>query len=126
MSEAVDSNKKKLTKNLVFFGAVGGVLIVAFVLSAQGGARPMPSGHPEHGVPHQLRFNLKGELIGVETDPPVDPAVATQAGFVLEKKVVEKRVNEGCRTCHVTLSEHHPPKTECIKCHRMEKATKPK
>jgi hypothetical protein len=125
MAETPNSKGKNVIKNLAFFGGIGAVLAVAFVLAAQGGARPMPSRHPEHGTPHQLRFNLKGDLIGVETDPPVDPATATQPGFVLEKKVVEKRVNEGCQSCHATLPEHHPPKTECIKCHRMEKPKAP-
>jgi hypothetical protein len=104
------------------------VLAVFVVLGRQSAPVPMPA-----TAPHKLRFNLKGDLIGVEGEPDLDAAL--QPGFVLDKKAVEKRVNTTCQTCHGAAGEdltnhachaagrclppHHPPKTECIKCHRM-------
>jgi hypothetical protein len=125
-------NKKTLA-TILFVVVVGGVVGLFTYLGGQGGAPPMPA---SKGPQHQLRLNLKGDLIGVESDPPVDPLQASGgAGFVYDKKAVEKRVNEGCAQCHGAagmdlashpcrsngagcIPDHHPPKAECIKCHR--------
>jgi hypothetical protein len=117
-------DNKRLRSGL-FLGLVGTVLVTAIVLGRQGGAIPMPSNHPEHGKQHQLRVNLKGELIGLEVDPPVDPTIASQPGFAADKKAAEKAVNTRCAGCHTKLSEHHPPKPECIKCHRQASPSVP-
>ncbi len=118
-------------RTAIFAVVIGGVLTAFAYLGAQD--KPPPMGQEPH---HQLRLNLKGELIGVESDPPVDPAQATAAkGFVTDKRTMERRVNQGCQACHGVagedltghrcaqrggrcLGEHHPPKPECIKCHR--------
>lgn len=131
MSEPGLSQAQRAKRSAVFAIVVGGVLAAFLFLGSQ--AKPPPMGQ---GPQHKLRLNLKGELVGVETDPPVDPALATAAqGFVADKKTVEKRVNTGCQACHGVagqdptghacaqpggrcLGEHHPPKPECIKCHR--------
>jgi len=125
------SSAQRVRRSVLFVAIVGGVLATFFILGSQ--AKPPPMGQ---GPQHKLRLNLKGELVGVESDPPVDPATATAAqGFVTHKKTVEGRVNTGCQACHGLagqdlsqhacaqpggrcLGEHHPPKTECIKCHR--------
>lgn len=131
MAEAGMSKAQRTKRTAVFVIVVGGVLAAFGYLGSQD--RPPPMGPEPH---HKLRLNLKGELIGVESDPPVDPAHATAAkGFVTDKRTVEKRVNESCQACHGVagenlsqhrcaqpggrcLGEHHPPKPECIKCHR--------
>lgn len=126
--------KRKGMATALFVAVVGGVVATFAILGTQGRPPSMPTG-PQH----TLRFNLKGELIGVEADPPVDPVAASgQAGFVYDRKATEARVNTSCQACHgapgVDLSGHpcaqadptgkcvpvhHPPKLECIKCHRM-------
>jgi hypothetical protein len=108
---------KKLWATIAFVMVVGGVLLTFTFLGSQGGPPPMAG-----GAQHRLRFDLNKDLIGVETDPPVD---LLNLPKITDKKAVEKRVNEGCRQCHVQLPEHHPPKTECIKCHRMAPADAP-
>ena len=126
--------KDKSMATAVFVAVIAGVVAVFAILGAQGRPPSMPAG-PQH----TLRFNLKGELIGVESEPPVDPVAASgQAGFVYDRKATEARVNATCLACHgqpgTDLSTHacvqlgrcvppnHPPKTECIKCHRMAPA----
>ncbi len=119
---------RKAIASIVFFVVMGGVLTTFIILGAQGHPPDMPKGT----APHTLRFNLKNELIGVETDPAVDLAApASTPGFVYDKKAVEEHINSGCISCHAVCSDppvpgaapcrgrHHPPKTECIKCHRM-------
>lgn len=122
------SGKNPLARTAVFVAVVGIVLGVFVVLGRQDKPPPMGTSSP-----HKLRFNLKGDLIGVEGELGLEDAL--KPGFVLEKKVIEKRVNATCQTCHgapsMDLSTHpcaglgkcvpenHPPKTECIKCHRM-------
>jgi hypothetical protein len=124
------SNQNRLLRTALFVAVVGGVLATFVVLGQQGTPPNMPASSP-----HKLRFNLKGDLIGVEGEAGLDEAL--KPGFVLEKKVVEGRVNTTCQTCHAApgavaadhpchalnkcVPEHHPPKTECIKCHRMPK-----
>jgi hypothetical protein len=114
--------KKKLIRTVIFLAVLGGILGFFAFLSSTSKPPDLPIATPQH----KLRFNLKNELIGVESDPPVDPAQATAAhGFVVEKKAVEKRIHEGCTKCHSAggeagpLKPTHPVKTECIKCHRM-------
>ncbi len=117
---------------MIFFVVVGGVLGTFIVLGQQATPPRMPA-----TAPHHLRFNLKGDLVGVEGEAGLDQAL--QPGFVIEKKTVETRVNTTCQACHgapgVDLTTHacqqvgrclppqHPPKTECIKCHRMPART---
>jgi hypothetical protein len=128
MSEAPAAPKNPVARTVAFLAVVGAVLAIFVVLGMQDAPPKMPS-----SPPHKLRFNLKGDLIGVEGEAGLEEALAP--GFVLEKKVVEKRVNTTCQSCHgapaTDLSTHpcaalhkcippnHPPKTECIKCHRM-------
>lgn len=102
---------KKVWATVAFVMVVGGVLVTFAFLGSQGGPPPMTG-----GAHHTLRFDLNKDLIGVETDPVVD---LLNLPKVTDKREIEKRVNEGCRQCHAQLPEHHPPKTECIKCHRM-------
>lgn len=115
-------------RSILFFVVVGAVLVTFFVLGRQG----RPPNMPGNDV-HKLRFNLKGELIGLEGEEGLESALAP--GFQLDKKAIEKRVNTRCTSCHgdttvdrathacaalgTCLPEHHPPKGECIKCHRM-------
>jgi hypothetical protein len=125
------SAKRAVWSTLAFVLVIGGV-VATFALLGTADRPPPMAGGPQH----ELRFSLKGELLGVETDPPVDPAApAASAGFSTDLKAVEKRINTGCQACHGApgqdLSTHacqrggrclpptHPPKTECIKCHRM-------
>ena len=133
-TEAATTAPKKnaLARTGAFVVVVGAVLAVFVVLGQQSAPPTMPASSP-----HKLRFNLKGDLIGVEGEEGLDEAL--KPGFVLEKKAVEKRVNTTCQSCHgapamdltghpcVALKkcvpENHPPKTECIKCHRMPKST---
>ena len=121
-------SQKRALRTALFFVVVGGVLATFIVLGQQSAPPRMPG-----TAPHKLRLNLKGELIGVEGEPGLDDAL--QPGFVLEKKAVEARVNTTCLACHggpgedlskhacvqlgKCLPPHHPPKSECIKCHRM-------
>src|SRR5688500_1649806 len=99
-------NKKKLVATVGFVVVVGGVLAMFGYLGAQPGPPSMPKG-PEH----VLRFNLKNELIGVESDPPVDPLQASAGdGFVTDKKAVEARVHASCQSCHATLTAHNTHK----------------
>ncbi len=122
----------RTARTVGFLVVVGLVLGTFIVLGRQDKPPTMPSSSP-----HKLRFNLKGDLIGVEGEAGLDEAL--KPGFVLEKKVIETRVNVTCQGCHGTPSmdlashpcvalrkcvpENHPPKTECIKCHRMAPAT---
>ena len=121
-------NKSAVARTLAFVVVVGVVLGTFIVLGQQDAPPTMPA-----TAPHKLRFNLKGDLIGVLGEPGLEEA--EKPGVVVEKKVVEKRVNITCQVCHgapaIDLSNHpcrtvgkcipekHPPKTECIKCHRM-------
>lgn len=109
-------NKKVIT-TVVFVVVVGGVLGTFTYLGQQGGPPPMGPG-PQH----RLRFDLNKNLIGVEADPPAD---LLNLPPITDKKAVEQRINQGCTQCHAKLPEHHPPKTECIKCHRMAPAATP-
>jgi hypothetical protein len=122
----------KTLRSTLFFVVVAGVLAVFVVLGQQSAPPKMPATSP-----HKLKLNLKGDLIGVEGEAGLDEAL--QPGFVLEKKAVEARVNKTCLACHGgpgedltnhachqagrCLPPHHPPKTECIKCHRMPPPT---
>jgi hypothetical protein len=125
---AMLSPAQRARRSTLFLLVVGGVLAVFVVLGRQSSPPNMPASSP-----HKLRFNLKGDLVGVEGEPGLQDAL--QPGFVLEKKTVEKRVNTTCFACHGApgldltthacatvgrcLPPHHPPKAECIKCHRM-------
>lgn len=112
--------KRKVLATAAFVLVVGGVVGTFAFLGTQDRPPPMPPGAPHH----QLRFNLKGQLIGVESEPPVDVSAPAPPGFVYEEKAVTQRINAGCQACHGSpgqgLPEHHPPKTECIKCHRQK------
>lgn len=108
---------KQLTKTIGFIVIVGGVLgTFAFLGSQEGPPRMAP------GPMHKLRFDLNKQLIGVESDPAVDPLKLPGNDQPYDKRGAEKRINEACVACHATRSAHHPPKTECIKCHRMAAA----
>jgi hypothetical protein len=127
-SPAPVAPQKRAVRTALFALIVGGVLTTFIVLGRQSAPPHMPA-----SAPHKLRLNLKGELIGVEGEAGLDAAL--QPGFVLEKKAVEARVNKTCLACHGgpgedlsthpctqvgrCLPPHHPPKSECIKCHRM-------
>ena len=118
------------------FGVVMAVVLGGFAyLGSQEGPPHMPAS-PEH----RLRIDLNGNLIGLDTDPNIEEALR-HAGEV-DVRSVEKRINTGCQACHGAtgidltshpcrtgagrcLGEHHPPKLECIKCHRMA-PSKPK
>lgn len=106
---------KKVLATVAFVMVVGGVLITFTYLGSQGGPPPMAT-----GPHHKLRFDLNKDLIGVETDPVVDLMSLPK---VTDKKAIEQRINTGCTQCHAKLPAHHPPKTECIKCHRMAPAS---
>ena len=121
-------------RSLVFFAIVAAVLGTFIVLGRQGRPIDMPGDDV-----HKLRFTHEGELIGLEGEEGLESAMAP--GFVLEKKTIEKRVNARCISCHgdtttnaethackalgTCLTAHHPPKGECIKCHRMPPAPLP-
>jgi hypothetical protein len=119
-------DKKKMVTTAAFVVVVGGVLAAALALGTQERPPRMPPG-PEH----KLRFSLKGELIGVDAEPPVDLTTPNPPGFVYELRPVEEKINNSCLQCHAVCDgtppsagappcrgQHHPPKTECIKCHR--------
>jgi hypothetical protein len=115
-------------RTALFFAIVGGVLATFIVLGRQGKPPTMP-----HTDPHRLQLNLKGELVGVVGEAGL--AEAMLPGVELDKRSVEKRVNTSCQTCHGSpgddpashacgvagrcLPKNHPPKPECIKCHRV-------
>ena len=130
----VTKPQKSPAVRTTLFLAVVGVVVGTFVLLGRQEPPPtMPA-----TTPHKLTFTLNGDLIGVTGEPEFDAAAAVGGlAVALEKKAVEKRVNTTCQACHgaagLDLSTHpcaiigkciperHPPKTECIKCHRMPK-----
>ncbi len=116
-----------VVRTAVFVVVVGLVLGTFVVLGKQDKPPLMPA-----TAPHKLRFNLAGDLIGVMGEPGLGDGME---GVVVEKKAVERRVNTTCQACHGApamdltghacatvgkcIPEQHPPKMECIKCHRM-------
>ncbi len=112
--------RKQLQKTIGFVVLLGGVLATFGYLGSQPGPPTMPP-----GLMHELRFDLNKQLIGVQTDPVVDLLALPKNDQPYDKRPVEKRINEGCLSCHATRPAHHPPKTECIKCHRMAPAPAP-
>ena len=107
------------------FVVVGGVLTTFLVLGQQGRPPDMPA-----SAPHKLQINHNGDLTGFVGEADLDAVAAKQ----IDKKAVEKRVNATCQSCHGEpgndprthacaasrcLPANHPPKSECIKCHRM-------
>lgn len=114
------------------FGAFVAVVLGTFIyLGDQGHPPDMPA-----SAQHRLRFNLKNELVGVESDPPMDLAAARAEGSKYDERGAARKISLGCTACHGALAsdqpavacpntgapclgEHHPPKSECIKCHRM-------
>ncbi len=118
-------------RTAIFVVVVGAVLGTFVFLGGQGRPPTMP-----RSPQHTLQFNLKGELIGISGEPGLD--AASQPGVEVDKKATEARINASCLTCHGTpgvnpdehpckttgrcLPPHHPPKSECIKCHRMTPA----
>lgn len=123
------SPKKNAGSRTVGFVVVVGVVLATFVYLGQQGRPPsMPSTEP-----HKLQFNLRGELIGVSGEPGMQAAKTSP--IEIDKRATEARVNAGCVVCHGNagqdprthacgtsgrcLPPHHPPKSECIKCHRM-------
>jgi len=119
-------------RTALFVAIVGGVLVTFIVLGQQGRPPDMPA-----STPHKLQLNLKGELVGVVGEAGLEDAM--KPGVELDKRATEKRVNTGCTACHGSPGEdprthacgttgrclppHHPPKPECIKCHRMPAPT---
>ena len=125
---------------MAFVVVVGAVLALFLALGGQERPPKMPKS-PQH----ELRFNLKGELIGVESDPAADKMAARPEGFQYNERAEALRISVGCTACHGGLAEHtdadgkksmdlmpcpnspgvpcvgehHPPKNECIKCHQM-------
>jgi hypothetical protein len=114
-------------RSVGFIVVVGAVLATFVYLGKQGRPPSMPA-----TAPHKLQFNLRGELIGVFGEPGI--AEAKTSPVELDKRATEGRVNAGCVACHGgpgqdprthacgagrCLPPHHPPKSECIKCHRM-------
>ncbi len=115
-------------RSLGFIVVVGAVLATFVYLGQQGRPPSMPATEP-----HKLQFNLRGELIGVWGEPGI--AEAKTSPIEIDKRATEGRVNAGCVACHGgpgqdpkthacgtagrCLPPHHPPKAECIKCHRM-------
>lgn len=133
----------KIVSTVVFVVVVGGVLTTFAVLGGQARPPSMPAA-PQH----KLRFNLKGELTGVESDPAIDKLAPRPDGFKYNERAEALRISVGCTACHGGLVErtdpdgrkstdmapcpnqpsvkcvgdHHPPKNECIKCHTMAKS----
>lgn len=135
--------KKKGLATVGFVAVVGGVIALFAYLSSLGGAPPM-SPLPQH----KLRFDTAGNLVGLMSDPEAaqgpQPPVP---GMKPDLKATERAINQTCQQCHGAfpgftgkdatqppfdpkthacasgvapcLPEHHPPKTECIKCHRV-------
>lgn len=135
MSDSADlpapAAKSTTLRTLLFVVVVGGVLGTFFVLGQQGHPPLMPATEQ-----HKLMINPKGQLVGFVGEPDVDAALAKE----FDQKAVEKRVNTTCQSCHGSpgddprvhacgqsrcLPKNHPPKSECIKCHRMPPATSP-
>jgi cytochrome c553 len=126
MSEAPQQNR---VRNTVLFAlGLGGVLAIFAVLSLQDPPVNMPS-----NPVHRLRFNTQGDLMGLDG---ADVEAAIASGIRPEKKAMEAQVNVSCMACHGPAAEptpvghacqpqnicvptKHPPKNECIKCHRM-------
>lgn len=121
--------QRRTLKTAIFVGVVGVVLATFVVLGQQGRPPNMPA-TPQH----KLQINHNGDLTGFVGEPELDAAAAK----ALDKRAVEKRVNTTCQTCHGSpgddprvhacgqsrcLPANHPPKTECIKCHRMPPTT---
>lgn len=120
--------KNVAVRTALFVAIVGGVLLTFIVLGRQGRPPDMPA-----TAPHKLQLNLKGELVGVVGEPGLDDAM--KPGVEIDKRATETRVNTGCTSCHGSpgqdprthacgttgrcLPPNHPPKPECIKCHRM-------
>lgn len=116
-------------RTAIFVLVVGGVLATFLFLGQQGKPAYMPS-----TPPHKLQISNDGALTGFVGEVVLDPIAAKQ----LDKKQVELRVNTTCQGCHGSpgddprvhacgqsrcLPATHPPKSECIKCHRMAPAT---
>jgi hypothetical protein len=115
-------------RTALFVIVVGGVLGTFIFLGSQGRPPDMPA-----SAPHKLQINTRGELVGIVGEPGIEEAM--KPGVELDKRATEKRVNTGCTACHGSpgddprthacgttgrcLPPHHPPKPECIKCHRM-------
>jgi len=130
MSEpATPPHRTSALRNGLFVVVVGGVLLTFFLLGRQGRPPDMPS-----TPPHKLQINHNGDLTGFVGEAELDAAAAKS----LDKKAVEKRVNTTCQGCHGNpgddprthacggsrcLPANHPPKSECIKCHRMPAST---
>jgi hypothetical protein len=136
MDDQLDAPKPKnvARKTAAFVAVVVGVLGTFLFLGNQGRPPTMP-----RSPQHTLQFNLKGELIGVAGESGLE--LAKRPGVEIDKKATEARVNTSCLACHGTpgvdpethpckttgrcLPPHHPPKSECIKCHRMTPAPVP-
>jgi hypothetical protein len=139
-SEAAKPVRNQGRATIVFLVVVGGVVALFAYLSSLGGAPPMKP-LPQH----TLRFDTAGGLVGLMSDPEAAQGPQPPVhGLAL--KEVEKAVNQTCQQCHGAfpgftgkdgtqppfdpkthpcssgaapcLPDHHPPKTECIKCHR--------
>ena len=112
---------------LVGLGAILGLFTYLSSLDA-------PPDLPLNDV-HKLRFNTSGDLIGLGAGP-LAKTDADGKPLARDKKSIEKRINTTCKGCHGSfdtpdLSQHacqqtglcipqkHPPKSTCIKCHRM-------
>ena len=120
-----------LRRNGLFVVIVGGVLVTFLVLGQQGRPPDMPT-----TAPHRLQIDHNGSLTGFVGEQLLDVAAAK----AIDRKAVEKRVNTTCQSCHGgpgddprihacgqtrCLPANHPPKSECIKCHRMPSSSAP-
>jgi hypothetical protein len=132
--------KKRMLGTLGFVVVLTLVLGVFVWLSNQEGPPRMPASDV-----HVLKFTNTGELVGLAGEPNLDDMLS---GQVKVDKELQKqnviRVNNQCMACHSAASvptppDHlcrtqvrsngavgicmpevkHPPKDDCIKCHRM-------
>lgn len=135
---AAEKSGNAVLRTVITFGSIVAVVGVLSYLSTL----DAPPNLPANEV-HKFRFNTNGELVGLASEAaPDEPAVAHASGLKYDKKGIEKRVSAQCITCHgapvdpetkqpMDLSSHacvglgkcvpvgnHPPKNECIKCHR--------
>jgi hypothetical protein len=135
-SSSADSGpSQKGAKNAMFLAVIGGILGLFFFLSSFDGPPHLPT-----DANHRLKFNLDGDLLGLEIMNEENGTDENGEPLKKDKKSIERRTNLQCATCHGTsgidtdltnhpchqlskrcLPDTHPPKSTCIKCHRSGK-----